>query len=169
MKFEAHIDGESRELELDPEKNRYTMEGESGAYRFSRQANGRHLLRLGTKLHVLDNIEYDKRTVHFTIDGEWCSVDVRNEQDLLLDEMGFKTAGELSEGELNAPMPGKILQILVEEGDEVELGDPVAILEAMKMENELKAPTTGVITAIAVSEGDSVEKNVLIMEIEARG
>ncbi|MDZ7771863.1 MAG: acetyl-CoA carboxylase biotin carboxyl carrier protein subunit [Balneolaceae bacterium] len=169
MKFEAQTDGESRTLELDPETNRYTLEGESGEYRFSRGAGGRRLLRLGTKLHVIDNIEYDQRTVQFTIDGEWCSVEVRDEQDLLLDEMGFKTAAELSEGELNAPMPGKILQILVEEGDEVELGDPVAILEAMKMENELKAPTGGVVTAIAVAEGDSVEKNVLILEIEARG
>ncbi|MBN2731197.1 MAG: acetyl-CoA carboxylase biotin carboxyl carrier protein subunit, partial [Balneolaceae bacterium] len=99
----------------------------------------------------------------------WCSVDVRDEQDLLMDEMGFKTAADIGEGQLKAPMPGKILEIMVEEGDEVELGDPVAILEAMKMENELKAPVSGVITSITAATNDSLEKNALILEIEASG
>ncbi len=83
--------------------------------------------------------------------------------------MGFKTAAEIGEGELKAPMPGKILEIMVDEGDEVELGDPVAILEAMKMENELNAPVAGVITSISASVNDSLEKNAIILEIEARG
>lgn len=169
MKFEASTDGQTKELDLDLENSLLTMDGETSEFQFSRQANGRHLLRVGTKLHIIDNIQYDKHTVEFTINGEWCRVEVRDEQDLLLDKLGFKTAAELDEGELNAPMPGKILKLLVKEGDEVELGDPVAILEAMKMENELKAPQAGVISSIAVAEGDSVEKNVRILEIEASG
>jgi pyruvate carboxylase subunit B len=103
------------------------------------------------------------------MDGRWCTVDVRDEQDLLLDKLGFKTAAEIGEGELNAPMPGKILEVMVQEGDQVELGDPVAILEAMKMENELKAPIAGTVTTIAVTKSESVEKNALILEIEASG
>ena len=124
---------------------------------------------MGTKLYKIDNVEYDKHTVTFTLDGHWYEVDVRNEQDLLLDRLGFKRAGEIGEGELNAPMPGKILEVLVSEGDDVELGEPVAILEAMKMENELKAPIKGTITSISVSEGDSLDKNAVILEIEASG
>ncbi len=169
MKFETSRKGETTELDLNEQKHEITLDGKSHTYRFHRQENGRYLLRLGTKLYKIDNVSYDKRTIEFTLNGTWCKTEVRNEQDLLLDEMGFKTAAELGEGELNAPMPGKILEILVSEGDEVELGDPVAILEAMKMENELKAPVAGTITKIAVSEGDSVEKNVLILEIEASG
>jgi pyruvate carboxylase subunit B len=124
---------------------------------------------MGTKLYKIDNVEYDKHTVTFTLNGHWYEVDVRNEQDLLLDRLGFKRPGEIGEGELNAPMPGKILEVLVSEGDEVELGDPVAILEAMKMENELKAPVKGVVSSIAVQQGDSLEKDALILEIEASG
>lgn len=169
MKFETSIDGETAEVNLDLSNNRGAVNGEERDFRLIRQQNGRHLLRLGTKLYVIDNIQYDKYEVEFTINGEWSRVKVRDEQDLLLDRLGFKTAAELDEGELKAPMPGKILKLLVEEGDEVELGDPVAILEAMKMENELKAPQAGVISGIAVEEGDSVEKNVLILEIEASG
>lgn len=169
MKFETSIDGETAEVKLDLSNNRGTVNGEEREFRLVRKENGRHLLRLGTKLYVIDNIQYDKNEVEFTINGEWSRVTVRDEQDLLLDRLGFKTAAELDEGELKAPMPGKILKLLVEEGDNVELGDPVAILEAMKMENELKAPQAGVISGIAVEEGDSVEKNVLILEIEASG
>lgn len=169
MKFETSINGETAEVNLDLSNNRGTVNGEERDFRLVRQKNGRHLLRLDKKLYVIDNIQYEKHEVEFTINGEWSRVTVRDEQDLLLDRLGFKTAAELDEGELKAPMPGKILKLLVEEGDEVELGDPVAILEAMKMENELKAPQAGVISGIAVGEGDSVEKNVLILEIEASG
>src|SRR5699024_1578097 len=157
MKFEAAIDGQTIELHLDESDNEAQLNDTSLSYQFHRQANGRYLLRIGSSLYKIDNIEYDTHTVTFTLNGRWCSVDVRNEQELLLDRLGFKTAGEIGEGELNAPMPGKILEILVAEGDEVELGDPLAILEAMKMENELKAPIKGTISSITAAEGDSLD------------
>lgn len=169
MKFETVLGDDARELELDTDNSQFSLDGEERSYSFHRQPNGRYLLRSGTKLFKIDNVSYDKYTVQFTINGRWCKVDVRDEQDLLLDKLGFKTAAEIGEGELNAPMPGKILEIIVKEGDQVELGDPVAILEAMKMENELKAPIAGTVTTIAVSKSDSVEKNALILEIEASG
>src|SRR6056297_3630883 len=158
MKFEANINDEVTELELLDESGEVQFGDKKQPYQFYRQKNGRYLLRMGTKLYKIDNVEHDKHTVTFTLDGHWYEVDVRNEQDLLLDRLGFKRAGEIGEGELNAPMPGKILEVLVSEGDDVELGEPVAILEAMKMENELKAPIKGTITSISVSEGDSLDK-----------
>lgn len=169
MKFEATTEDKTTELDLNPEQQQVTVNGQARSYSFVRQQNGRRLLRIGTKLYKIDNVSYDKHTVEFTLNGRWCRTEVRNEQDLLLDKLGFKTATDLGEGQLNAPMPGKILEIMVGEGDEVALGQPVAILEAMKMENELKAPVDGVITTIAVREDDSVEKNALILEIESRG
>lgn len=169
MKFEAIIDEETTELELLEESNEVRFGDETKPYHFQRQDNGRYLLRMGTKLYKIDNVEYDTHKITFTLDGNWHTVTVRNELDLLLDRLGFKAPGEIAEGELNAPMPGKILEVLVSEGDEVEMGQPVAILEAMKMENELKAPVAGTISTIAVAVGDSLEKNALILEIEASG
>lgn len=169
MKFEAIIEDQTTELELSEDDGEVNFGDENKSYHFHRQKNGRYLLRMGTKLFKIDNVEYDKHTVTFTLNGTWCEVDVRDEQDLLLDRLGFKRPGEIGEGELNAPMPGKILEVLVSKGDEVELGDPVAILEAMKMENELKAPVKGVVSSIAVEKGDSLEKDALILEIEASG
>lgn len=168
MKFETASGDTTRELTFDPDQKRVRIDGEEYAYSFE-SWNGRHLLRIGTKLYKIDNVSYSKNTVEFTLNGSWCAVDVKDEQDLLLDRLGFKTTAEIGEGQLNAPMPGKILELMVAEGDSVELGDPVAILEAMKMENELKAPIKGVITTIAVSACDSVEKNALILEIKASG
>jgi biotin carboxyl carrier protein len=72
----------------------------------------------------------------------------------------------VSEGAVMAIMPGKILRILVAEGDPVAEGDVVCILEAMKMENELKAPMAGEVKALYVQAGQDVEMGVLLAEIE---
>jgi biotin carboxyl carrier protein len=63
-------------------------------------------------------------------------------------------------------MPGKILRLLVEPGQYVEEGDPIGILEAMKMENELHASQSGVVHAVHVQPGDDVEKGQVLLEIE---
>lgn len=167
MEFEVTINDETLPVTLEPEEKRFSQNGKEAGYSFITQQNGRKLLRVGTKLYKVDNVEWDQQTVHFTINGKWCEAQVRDERDILLDEMGFKSAAALNEGKLTAPMPGKILEIMVKEGDKVELGEPVAILEAMKMENELKAPVSGIVGSIEISEQDSLEKNALILEIEA--
>jgi len=69
-------------------------------------------------------------------------------------------------GAVLAIMPGKIVRVLVEPGQEVKEGDPVCVLEAMKMENELHARQSGVIKAVHVKPGADVEKNQVLVEIE---
>jgi len=71
-----------------------------------------------------------------------------------------------SEGAVTAIMPGKIIRILVQEGDVVAEGDVVCILEAMKMENELKAPKAGAVKALHVRAGQDVETGAVLAEIE---
>lgn len=65
-----------------------------------------------------------------------------------------------------APMPGKIIELLVEENARVSEGEPILILEAMKMQNEIIAVVAGKITKIHVKAGDSVAKDEVLMEIE---
>jgi biotin carboxyl carrier protein len=71
-----------------------------------------------------------------------------------------------SEGAVTAIMPGKIIRVLVAEGDQVAENDIVCILEAMKMENELKAPKSGVIKKLYVQPGQDVETRSILAEIE---
>jgi biotin carboxyl carrier protein len=67
---------------------------------------------------------------------------------------------------LAAPMPGKIVKILVEVGAEVEDGQGLVVVEAMKMENELRAPTNGTVTSIFVEEGQAVEARAKLLALE---
>lgn len=66
---------------------------------------------------------------------------------------------------VNAPMPGTILDVRVQNGAKVKKGDVLVILEAMKMENEIQAPCDGTVTSVAVRKGDSVETQALICTI----
>lgn len=169
MKFEATIGEDSHQIELSPKEGSYTFgDGEATSYHFE-EVNGRFMLRVGTKLYRIDNVAYEGSAIEFTMNGIRHSVDVKDEQELLLDRLGFKTGAAAGEGIINAPMPGKILDILVSEGDEVEKGQPLVILEAMKMENELKAPVSGTIISVSAETGKSLEKNSPILEIESIG
>ena len=68
--------------------------------------------------------------------------------------------------EIVAPMVGKVVKILVEEGQEVSEDDPVVMLEAMKVEMPVVAPEDGTVSSINVSEGDSVEGDQVLVELE---
>jgi propionyl-CoA carboxylase alpha chain len=68
--------------------------------------------------------------------------------------------------EVLAPMPGKIIELLAEEGATVKENDPLLILEAMKMENEIRTHVSGVIKKINIKPGDTVMKDDILMEIE---
>ena len=63
---------------------------------------------------------------------------------------------------IEAPMPGKILDVMVSPGQAVKKGDVLVILEAMKMENEIVTPSDGVVAGIHVASGDSVESGTLL-------
>lgn len=81
---------------------------------------------------------------------------------------GYKPSGLSagSEGELFSQMPGKVVKLMVKEGEQVEAGQTLLILEAMKMENEIKSGTKGSVKAIHVKEGQALDAGVLMMEVE---
>ncbi|MEO6067887.1 MAG: biotin/lipoyl-containing protein [Gemmatimonadota bacterium] len=67
---------------------------------------------------------------------------------------------------LKAPMPGLVVRVAVEEGQQVEAGSALVVLEAMKMENELRATSAGVVKAVKVKPGQAVEKGQVLVEFE---
>jgi len=168
MKFNVEFDNKSLEIDVDKASSTYQVGDVNSEYEFAKE-NGRYLLRKGTKLYRIDNVKVEDSSVEFSINGSWYKASVKDEQQLLLDKLGFKNTSSGGEGNLASPMPGKILDIMVQEGDQVTKGQPVAILEAMKMENELKSPIDGVIKKIEAEVGQSVEKKTPILEIEALG
>lgn len=169
MRFESEINGKVLEVDIDEKQSSAVIDGEEVSYQIISKENGRFLLKSGTKMYRIDNITTENKHVIFSINGTFLTAKVKDDQDLLLERLGFKADLEASIGSLKAPMPGKILEILVKPGDSVSLGDPVLILEAMKMENELKAPADGVLESLHAAAGDNVEKNQLLLEITPRG
>jgi biotin carboxyl carrier protein len=103
------------------------------------------------------------KTFTFKINGKIIRVAMRNEFDQLLEKMGISNGSAGQVKDLKAPMPGLILTISVSEGQEVKKGDPLLILEAMKMENVIKSPADGAVKGIKVKKGDSVDKNQVLI------
>lgn len=104
------------------------------------------------------------KSVDIKINKNIYSIRLKDKMDILLEKMGIDMAVTQAVNDLKAPMPGLVLDILVEEGQEIKKGDQLAILEAMKMENVLKAAGDGTIKSIEVIKGDSVEKNQILIK-----
>jgi biotin carboxyl carrier protein len=79
--------------------------------------------------------------------------------------VGVDGAASASDGRIRPPMPGAIAKVLVAEGDSVEKGRPILVLEAMKMQNEITAPFSGVISKIPVKVGDAVKLTDVVIEM----
>ncbi|MBM4355924.1 MAG: pyruvate carboxylase subunit B, partial [Deltaproteobacteria bacterium] len=77
-----------------------------------------------------------------------------------------QAGGGAGAGTITAPMPGMIVKVMVKEGDAVEKGSLLLVLEAMKMQNEIKSPVTGKVRKVAVAAGDSIETRGIMLEIE---
>jgi biotin carboxyl carrier protein len=75
-------------------------------------------------------------------------------------------SGAHGEQRIVAPMPGRVMRVLAAPGDQVQVRQPVVVVEAMKMENELRSPKTGRVKEVAVSAGVSVEAGRVLMVIE---
>ena len=142
------------------------VEGEERTYTFETLREGYVSLIVDGRSVPVSVEPVGDDQLEVTIDGQRTTVRVKDERDLLLDEFGLGEDAAAG-GEVRAPMPGLVLDVLVEEGDEVAVDQGLLVLEAMKMENELKAPSGGVVTAIHAASGEAVDKGALLIEIEA--
>ena len=86
--------------------------------------------------------------------------------DQLIESLGFEVGTSKKVNEIKAPMPGLILEINVKEGQDVKEGDPLLILEAMKMENVITSPREGVVKSLHVKQGETVDKDSLLIAFE---
>ncbi|MEZ4870927.1 MAG: biotin/lipoyl-containing protein [Bdellovibrionales bacterium] len=97
--------------------------------------------------------------------GSFRTIKIFNDEMLLHESL--KSGKGLAAGDnLNAGMPGKIIKILVKVGQEVEEGDPILIMEAMKMENEMRAEKSCKVKSINVKEGQTVESGAELIVFE---
>jgi biotin carboxyl carrier protein len=123
-----------------------------------------HILADGRSV-TAELVELDRaaKTVRLLVDGAEYTVQLRDRFDLLLEQMGMSGVGAKQLTELKAPMPGLVIGVRVEPGQAVQKGDPLLVLEAMKMENILKAPADAVVKAIRVNLRDNVQKGQVLI------
>lgn len=126
-----------------------------------------HILLHNHSYHIfIQKIDEENKTVTLAINGKRVEVKLVSRMEKLLKDLGM--AGQMVKklDVLKAPMPGLIHKVTVKEGDTVAKGDPILILEAMKMENVIKSPGDGVIKEIVAKEGSSVEKNAILVRYQ---
>ncbi len=113
----------------------------------------------------VESIDVDNKEVVLLLNGNPYTCKVSTELDLLIKDMGLLSAKSAKLKEIKAPMPGKVIEVLVKESDEIKKGDSLLILEAMKMENVIKAPHDLVVKSVKVKLGQAVEKGAVLLKL----
>ena len=111
-------------------------------------------------------VERDTKTVVLQVNQQQYEVVIEEPIDQLLASMGIKDAMTKKVNDIKAPMPGLVLKVLVTPGQAIRKGDPVLILEAMKMENVFKAGSDAIVKEIKVAERTAVEKGEVLIVLE---
>lgn len=108
-------------------------------------------------LYNQKNIEVMALDTHYVIDGIEYTVGEKGQS---------RSRGKAENiGQMTSPMPGKILKILIKENSKVEVGTPILVMEAMKMEHTIKATKAGVLEKLLYKEGDQVQGGVELVKI----
>jgi biotin carboxyl carrier protein len=167
MKYTAILNDKERELEIIRQgDHHYRVIVDGNAHEVDARHCSPDLLSV-----LVDNVSHD---ISFSFDENNVHLNFRNRHFNIevLDERRMRMRGVRSDLDLSGPeiiktsMPGKVVKILVEAGQEVEPGTGVIIVEAMKMENEIRCRNGGVIKNIQVEAGQTIEADVTLMEIE---
>ena len=148
-------------------------------------AEGRYAVTVNGHRHEVDALSLPQGAVGMLIDGESFSVEfedhgdevavlVRNQVTMIdvADDRRLRLRAGAARFDVEgkqvvcAPMPGKLVKVLVKVGDEVKEGQGLVVVEAMKMENELKSPKAGKVVELLVKEGSAVENNARLVVVE---
>jgi len=118
------------------------------------------LLNIDGKIH---NVIVNANTTSYTVyvNGRCFQIEKKSVLQILGPKMGKPRLIKVQ-----TSMPGRIVKVLMKEGDEVEEGQPVMILEAMKMQNEIKSPRSGRLSKIGPQAGDSVETGAVLFTVD---
>jgi len=125
-----------------------------------------HLLTLGRTLHRVAVRRGEGRGRYsLWTDGYRFEVEALDERRRAIRDLTGQGGGPRGPAPLVAPMPGLVVRVAVAVGDQVQAGQPLVVMEAMKMENELRASGPGTVTAVRAMPGTAVEKGAVLVEL----
>lgn len=165
MTFEVEIDGTSARLEVEREGDRYRFRLGDQEERSAELAE----VEPGVYSVLLEGRSYEARAEPGE-DCAWITIRGRRFRVAITDPRRWsrKSAGAPGQERENviAPMPGKIVRLLVKPGESIQAGQGIVVVEAMKMQNEMKTRRAGRVAAIPVSVGDTVAAGAVLATIE---
>jgi biotin carboxyl carrier protein len=164
MKFDASVDGRTLRVEVSGRDGRYLVVVDGQALEVDLFDGGRDFVSLLIEGRSHE-VGLERRPSGYTV--------------VLADDVVAVDLAEATRGEapamrkaatgpalVQAPMPGKLVRVLVEAGQTVSAGQGLVVVEAMKMENELRAPRAGRVLQVAAREGQTVETGALLVSLE---
>ncbi len=183
MRFNVSVDGKEHEVLTVGEPGTVVLDGQRFEGTVERPAKNRRVITMEEGRYDVKVVEGEVSEGSFVLELAGERIPVQVSQISLrtvrpptpVRALKSKAAkkGKASKGDdvvagegIRAPMPGRIVEVFVEAGDEVEKGDVVLILEAMKMENELRSPGKAIVRSINVKPGDSVAGNQLLVALD---
>jgi biotin carboxyl carrier protein len=164
MIYDVSIDGKNYRLELTRPDGRWTCHLDGREIEVDAVLPRPNVLsvRIGNKAYEV-KCERVAGDVHIWVGSQRFAAEVRDPRSL---RSRSRAADEHGPKKLTAPMPGKIVRVLVTQGAEVEAGAGILVVEAMKMQNEVKSPKKGTIQKILVSEGAAVNAGEVLAIVE---
>ncbi len=162
--FQTKVNGKT--FEVTSSEEQLSINGKNFPLDISKISEGNfHIVHENKSYRTeLVKADYATKSFLFKINGKLIPVEVKDKFDLLLEKMGMSGAASAKVNNVKAPMPGLVIDLKVKAGDAVKAGDPLLILEAMKMENILKASGDAVVKNVKTKKGDSVEKGQVLIE-----
>lgn len=115
---------------------------------------------------IIEKVDTRSKELSVRINGQVFNLGIQEPIDQLLHSMGMDLKAMQKVEPVKAPMPGMILKVLVEPGQQINKGDGLLVLEAMKMENVLKATASATVKNIRAVEKTAVEKGAILIELE---
>jgi biotin carboxyl carrier protein len=165
--YKAKVNGDRDfEVTLDTSGTNGTLNGAHFEIDCIQTGDGSYHIIKDHKSFVVELLPVEDKNHLIIINGVEYKVELRDKYDELLKILGMEGLGAQAHKDLKAPMPGLVLEIMAIPGQEVVKGDPLFILEAMKMENVIKSPGEGIVKSIGVKTGQAVEKNEVLIEFE---
>ncbi len=135
------------------------IDGSSYALSFASTASGALDVRLGTQRALARVYQMGEVAHVFTAQGA--------AEITVVDALAHAGESRSDAGRLTAPMPGKVVSFSVKAGDQVSKGQPLAVMEAMKMEHTIAAPSDGVVAELLYAPGDQVAEGAELIKLEA--
>ena len=156
MNLQIKFNGTPYQVQQTP--NGITIDEELISYEFQKINPEKYLIFLQNKPYDVKILHRNEHHLQLKVNQKIIDLEIKDELDQLLEKLGMDNIANPVIKEIISPMPGTILDIMVTEGQSVDEGDPIMILEAMKMENIIKSPQSAVIKEIQATPGQNVIK-----------